>query len=142
MLSVYDFRILLVLSSIGNNSWLILSQMSHFIVFLVYVLVYSLSLLFVLLGFGGLSKQTFSMRLSFKARRFSFWVLTLSGMPPFPLFYCKVLVLITLFFMLNVNHLFLLFIFSRAFMFISYLRSLINHYVYVYSTGVSYLLNY
>lgn len=142
MLSMFDFRILLVLSSIGNNSWLLLSQISHIILFVVYMVVYRLSLFLVLRRFGGLSKLSFVKNLSFSNRNFSFWVLTLSGMPPFPLFYLKILVVFVLFYSLRVNYLFVLFLLSRAFMFIAYVRSLIGYYVFSYSTNLFYLLKY
>ena len=142
MLSIYDFRILLVLSSIGNNSWLLLSQISHFLLFMVYMILYRLSLFLVLSSFGGLSKISLKKNLVFSKRSFSFWVLTLSGMPPFPLFYLKILVVLTLFYLLRVNYLFILFLLSRAFMFISYVRSLMSYYVYIYSTNLFYLLKY
>lgn len=139
---MFDFRMLLVLSSIGNNSWLLLSQISHIILFVVYMVVYRLSLFLVLRRFGGLSKLSFVKNLSFSNRNFSFWVLTLSGMPPFPLFYLKILVVFVLFYSLRVNYLFVLFLLSRAFMFIAYVRSLIGYYVFSYSTNLFYLLKY
>lgn len=142
ILSMLDFRMLLVLSSIGNNSWLLIGQMVHFIVFLFYILVYSISLFLVLKKFGGLSKLVSVKSLSSIDTNFSFWVLTLSGIPPFPLFYLKILVVFTLFYMIGVNYMLVLFLLSSAFMFISYVRSLINHYVYVYSTSIFYLLKY
>lgn len=142
MLSIYDFRMLLVLSSIGNNSWLLLSQMSNFIIFILYIMVYRFSLLLVLFSFGSSSKLQLSKRLSISVNSLSFWVLTLSGMPPFPLFYCKVVVILSLFFMLGVNNIFIVFLLSRAFMFMSYLRSLMKYYVYSYSSNLFYLVKY
>lgn len=142
ILPLLDFRILLVLSSIGNNSWLLLRQISHFLLFIVYILIYRLSLFFVLRSFSGLSKVSLVKNLFFSNRNFSFWVLTLSGMPPFPLFYFKMLVVFTLFYSLSVNYLFILFLLSRAFIFMSYVRSLMSYYVYVYSTSLFYLLKY
>lgn len=142
MLSTLDLRMLLVLSSIGNNSWFILSQMTHFVVFVLYIFVYTLRLFFVLNSFGSLSKVQLSKSILNKTMSVSFWVLTLSGMPPFPLFYCKILVLLTLFYMLSLNSLFILFILSSAFIFMSYVQSLIKHYVCVYSCNLFYLLKY
>lgn len=140
MLSTYDFRILLVLSSIGNNSWFILSQISFIWIFIFYLFVYRISLLMLLLNFGTLTKLQMYSSLNMKVNSFSFWVLTISGMPPFPLFYFKVLVIMRLFSFTGFNYLFFLFIASRALIFMGYLRSLITYYIYCYSSGVLYLL--
>lgn len=142
MLSVYDFRILLVLSSIGNNSWILLSQITSFSLFILYIIVYRLRLFMVILSFRGLSKLQLPKSFSLSSSSLSFWVLTLSGMPPFPLFYCKVLVIIAVFFILSINNIFILFLLSRAFIFMAYLRSLIKYYVYSYSSMIFYLVKY
>jgi hypothetical protein len=142
IMSVYDFRMLLVLSSIGNNSWLILRQIVHMLAFVLYITVYSLCLYFVILSFGSMSKFSTVKSLSLGASNLSFWVLTLSGMPPFPLFYCKILVIMTLFFSLGSNYIFVVFLLFSAFIFIAYLKSLIKYYVYSHSVGLSYFLKY
>lgn len=142
ILSVYDFRMLLVLSSIGNNSWLLLSQITNFTLFMLYIIVYRLRLFMVILSFSSLSKLQLPKSFSLNSISLSFWVLTLSGIPPFPLFYCKVLVIIAVFFTLSVNNIFILFLLSRAFIFISYLRSLMKYYVYSYSSLLFYLVKY
>lgn len=142
ILSVYDLRILLVLSSIGNNSWLLIRQIVSYFIFVIYIIFYRFVLFYVLLSFGSLSKLQAPKRLTSQLTKFSFWLLTLSGIPPFPLFYLKVGLLVRLFFSVGLNHIFLLFIISRAFIFIAYLRSLIVHYVYFYSSSLFYLFKY
>lgn len=56
MLSLLDFRILLVVSSIGNNSWFLVAQIANVSLFLLYLAVYTLSLFMLLLSFKGSSR--------------------------------------------------------------------------------------
>ena len=141
MLSIVDLRILLVVSSIGNNSWFLLSQIANTTVFILFVVLYRASLFLSLSAFHSMSKP--SLSLSFKTSPYplSIWVLSLSGMPPFPLFYGKMLVIASLYSTLPPS-LFLLFLVFNSFMLIGYLQSLIKHFVYVYSSKVHYLLKY
>ena len=142
MMSLVDLRMLLVLSSIGNNSWLLLSQFVRLYIFLFYLLVYSISLFFVLYGFGSLSKLRAFLSIGSSSNRLSFWVLTVSGLPPFPLFFCKMVVLLSLFYSLSVNFVVLIFLLRGAFIFISYLQSLIKYYVNMYSYRLLYFVKY
>lgn len=142
MLSLVDLRMLLVLSSIGNNSWLLLAQFVRLYVFLFYLLVYSLSLFFVLYGFGSLSKFTALLSFNNSSNTISFWVLTVAGLPPFPLFFCKILVLLSLFSGLSVNLILIVFLLGGAFMFMSYLQSLIKYYVNAYAHRLLYFVKY
>lgn len=142
MLSVLDFRMVLVLSSVGNNSWFILSQMTNAFVFTFFVFIYSFSLFYILRRFKNLSKpsSTSSLYSSFYGVRF--WVLSLSGIPPFPVFYGKILIILSLLITIDINYLFFIFLVSNSLIVIGYLQSIIKYFIYYYSSNVHYLLKY
>lgn len=142
ILSVVDFRIVLVLSSIGNNSWFILSQIVNTFVFFIFIFTYRLSLYFVITSFGGLSKFSFVFNRVNLSYFLSFWVLSLSGIPPFPLFYLKIATILLLTTSLGLNYLFFIFLIFNALMVIGYLQSLMKYYIYVYSSISHYLFKY
>lgn len=142
MLSVLDFRIVLVLSSIGNNSWFILSQIARSLVFLRFVFLYSLSLFMVLYQFDSLSKPVSQSSLFSGPYSLSFWLLSLSGMPPFPMFYMKVLVIFTLLTSFGLNYYFFLFLFFNSLLLIGYVQSFMKYFVYCYSSHLNYVIKY
>lgn len=73
-----DLRSVLVLTSIANNLWFILvSQMGEIVIF-VFILVYAFRLSGALLG-----SKNFS----------AIFLVNLSGLPPFPIFFIKLFVL-------------------------------------------------
>jgi len=89
MLSTADFRFLLLSSSVGNNSWFILSCLHSSFLLVAFLCVYSIFLYAVLRFLGS----RFSLRLRTKGS-ISLLVLTgcllaLSGLPPFPIFWFK-----------------------------------------------------
>lgn len=142
ILSVVDLRILLVLSSIGNNSWFLISQIVNMFVFLSFIILYTLSLFYLLDSFAGISKPSVPISLSHNPYRLRFWVLSISGMPPFPLFLGKILVIVSLFDSVGINYYFALFLIVRSLIFIGYLQSIIKYFIYVYSSISHYLLKY
>lgn len=142
MLTVIDFRIVLVLSSIGNNSWFFLSQITNIFIFFFFVLVYRVRLFFILRGFKGLSKPIFRTSLVCTSYSSSFWVLSLSGIPPFPLFYGKILTILGLIYTLGFNYIFLLFLVFNSLMVMGYIQSIIKYFIYMYNTNAHYLLKY
>ena len=93
IVSSSDFRILIVSSSIGNNSWFFLSLLSSCDLFLLYVFFYSLNFFLLLLSLSPYSSLHYSHPFSsFKSNIFMVLLLSLSGMPPFPLFFLKAFV--------------------------------------------------
>jgi NADH-quinone oxidoreductase subunit N len=142
ILSVVDFRIVLVLSSIGNNSWFLLSQISNTFIFLFFILMYSISLYYVLIIFNSLSKFNFVSSSYTFSYKLSFWVLSLSGIPPFPVFYGKILVILRFLLSLNFNYHFFLFLVFNALIVIGYLQSIIKFFIFVYSSCSHYLVKY
>lgn len=88
-----DLRMLLVSSSVVNNSWFFLSQYVSIHFFIIYFTVYSFFLACLILN----SSTLFSIRNFRYNIKYDFLVilslLTLAGLPPFPLFYVKLLVI-------------------------------------------------
>lgn len=142
ILTVLDFRMVLVLSSIGNNSWFLLSQIANIFVFLFFVIVYRFRLFYILSGFKGLSKPMYTTSLQSSSYYSSFWVLSLSGMPPFPLFYGKMLVILRLLYTLGFNYFFFIFLIFNSLIVMGYIQSVMKYFIYVYNTNVHYLLKY
>lgn len=142
ILAVLDFRIVLVLSSIGNNSWFVLSQIVRLTVFLGFVFFYSLSLFIVLSQFSSLSKPISQSRLFLSSYTLSFWVLSLSGIPPFPMFYFKVLVIFTFLTSFGLNYYFLLFLLFNSLLLMGYVQSFLKYFVNCYSSHLNYIMKY
>lgn len=143
ILSSIDVRFLLVVSSIGNNSWFLLSQIAGSFVFFLYFLFYSISLFFVVWSMKSLSNLNLSHLFGSSNSYFvRIWVLSLSGMPPFPIFFLKILILYSLFIYVSWNVYFFVFILFCSFIFIGYLYSLIKYYVYNFSCSSNLLFYY
>lgn len=91
-----EFRILLVASSIVNNSWFFLSSYVSVYLFFAYMFIYSI-VLGVLLSSGS---QLFSFSFLIYIPKYTYIFiisfLTLAGLPPFPLFYIKMVVVFSL----------------------------------------------
>nr|AQM37706.1 NADH dehydrogenase subunit 2 [Brachionus calyciflorus] len=142
MLMVLDLRLLLVLSSIGNNSWFLLSQMVNMFIFMFFLVIYSVSLFFLLNTFKGMSKPSVASSLSSNPYSLSLWVLSISGMPPFPVFFGKMLVILSLLMTMDMNYFFMLFLLMNSLMVMGYLQSVMKYFIYVYSSNIHYMLKY
>lgn len=142
ILIVLDLRLLLVLSSIGNNSWFLLSQMVNMFVFLFFLVIYSFSLFFLLNSFKGISKPSLVSSISSNPYALTLWVLSISGMPPFPVFFGKILVILSLLMTVDINYFFILFLVINSLIVIGYLQSVIKYFIYIYSSNIHYMLKY
>lgn len=142
ILTVIDLRMLLVLSSIGNNSWFLLSQIVNIFIFISFVLIYSFSLFLLLNSFKGISKPSLSSSLSANPYRLRLWVLSISGMPPFPVFFGKILVILSMLITMGINYFFILFLVINSLIVIGYLQSVMKYFIYVYSSNIHYMLKY
>lgn len=96
MLFSIDLRFLMLCSSVANNSWLVVSQyFGGFVVFGVFMVVYSFFLLLVLKVVGSLMSVGFlTVTMGSSDQKFFlfFLLLNLSGLPPFLLFFAKIIV--------------------------------------------------
>lgn len=95
ILSSLDLRYLLVASSVSNNSWFLVRQLSGVTALLAFFIVYSLTLSLVIWGLSSLPRTRPYLRHSVN----SVLILTLaslSGLPPSPLFFIKIYTILCL----------------------------------------------
>ncbi len=135
MLSINDFRMVLISSSIGNNSWFIISLFINSFTFSLFFLSYTLFLFMVFFSLGSLTKPS-----STNVFSTSVFTVALSGLPPFPLFFLKIFII----FQLIRSDIFNLYVFmffvSRALVLSGYLQVLIKYFIYSYTSSSSFLL--
>lgn len=138
MISTHDFRLLLIYSSVGNNRWLLISSFSGVFVFLLFFFTYLIRLLLIFVILGSNSKPfSFVFHKNLPPQIiFIVTFVSLSGLPPYPLFFIKIYLIYNLFFSLYSSSLFLLVIFSSSFLLIGYLRIGIKFLIYSYSNVV------
>lgn len=140
MLSSVDFRAVLVSSSVGNNSWFLLSSLVDLFTFTLFFFVYSLTLYLLFSELRLFSKFTLH---SFSKGYFAplLYVVMLSGLPPFPIFFVKIFVIMSFFLNFSSIAWFLLFIIRASLMLIGYLYSISKYFVNFYSSQSLYLLS-
>lgn len=94
-----DFRFILLASSVANNSWFVFSQIVDLVFFIMYLIVYSFFLLLSLFSLHNLFTSSL-IKSSADSVKVSllFPLLVLSGIPPFPLFFIKMLIVLNLVF--------------------------------------------
>lgn len=116
-----NIRIILIYSSIGNNSWFILSQFRGIVVFLSFFLIYSF---FLYLCLSYIKHQTSNVSCLDRARilYLCLILIILSGLPPFPLFYIKIVAIMFLVFSGLNFYLLLLFIVGVVLIIIGYVK--------------------
>lgn len=132
ILVVSDIRLLLVVSSIGNNSWLLLSMLQGIHLFSLFFILYSFSLCLVIRFF-----RSSSLILQAPSSLVSLSLLSLSGFPPFPLFFVKAY-LISLSF--SSSYFLLLFLLFAALVLVGYIRSLFHFATFHFATFQTFLL--
>jgi len=98
MLIVFSSTLRLVLlgSSVANNSWFLLSAFSGFEAFSFFFVSYFFLLLAIFLLVGPLFSFSSSFLTKFSPLLIIL-LLSLSGLPPFPVFYAKILIMVGLF---------------------------------------------
>jgi len=138
MLSTSDFRYLLVNSSVGNNSWFLLSEQANLRVFLLFFSTYTLFLFLLLNSFGELTKPVSSQYRASPRANSSWWfyLLCISGLPPLPIFFLKMLVILSLFSLSPLNYLFIIFLLFNCFIVAGYLGYILTSVVYRYSSPI------
>jgi len=134
MLMLSDFRIVLVSSSIARNSWFFIAHYSPVYYFLAYFLVYSFSFYVLLSSIGSFVKPLSSFKTLF------FTLVNLSGLPPFPLFFFKLLVIFNYGFTLNFSPIFFLFLITYCSVLRGYVQLILKYLVNSYSNSISFFL--
>lgn len=94
MFARLDLRRLLIASSVANNSWFFLSQFVRITIFSLYYLFYFLFLFVVLVQIGSLLRSSVTSYNS-STLPVLFSLFSLAGLPPFPVFFVKMLIVYT-----------------------------------------------
>lgn len=126
ILTSNDLRTLLLSSSVGNSGWFVLSALSGDSVLFTFFLLYR-SITFILLSF--LKSFSGSSYIRFFVIVFS--LLSLSGFPPFPIFFTKMYILLSVFSDFSFFVFFILLL--NSLLASGYVVYLIRGYVYRYS---------
>ena len=134
MLSLSDLRLLIIASSIGNNAWFFLALCQGIHLFALFFFLYSVSFCAVILFFRASSTLHGSVSPSF-----IILFLSLSGFPPFPLFFAKAYVIFTSF---AISYSILLLLLFAALVLVRYLRSLFHFITLSFSSFPSLLLSW
>lgn len=120
ILYLSDLRLLLIISSVGNNSWFFLSFLQNWDFFSVFFIVYSFTLFFSLFFLKSYFSPSSSLILS---------VLALSGLPPFPLFFLKSYLILLSF---NITFIFLPLLLLTALSLTAYVRSVFSYITFIF----------
>lgn len=142
MLNLSDIRMLLLVSSVGNNSWILAASQLTLPVFLLYFVVYSIRLFVVLTQFNSLSKPSLSLVSSQTSSplSLSLSLLNLAGLPPLPLFFCKIVVIYYMLLGSLLSPSFLFFFAGAALIVSSYVFCALKYFIFCYSTKINFLL--
>ena len=141
---IYDLRYMLIVSSIGNNAFILLAVLTGSVfVFSLFYIIYRFTVFLLLSSFSSLTRHSYSFSLKF----YSFGVflllllLNLGSFPPFPGFISKFLVFWIRFSIYSeYASLFLLLIFINVLIMLSYVRVLLKYLTNVYSNQSSLIL--
>lgn len=141
-LNCLDFRMLLLISSVINNAWLLIARVTSFSIFIFFLFLYFFNFFFVILFFLSFQKISLSI---FSLKKNKFWmflflVISISGMPPFPLFFGKVLIVFSLFSLRLVNYLFLFILIRNVMLLVSYFQYLFFFYINVYQRFLNFYI--
>jgi len=139
ILSSVDFRAIIVSSSIGNNSWFLLSSFSNFRTFIVFFFTYCF---FLYLLFRELSIFTKPLSFVFSKGDYTLLILItfIRGLPPFPIFFVKILILFSLIVRSGINIYLLIFVVSSSLMLIGYIYSMAKYFLQSFSSQSLYIL--
>lgn len=140
ILNRIELRTILTASSVVNNSWFFLSQSFSLALFFSYYLVYSLFLFAI---FNSQSDLITFNSLSFRYDRVLvvLSLLTISGLPPFPLFYFKMLIVYNFAFYTSYSFYVFTLMVLTVISTLSYLKHLFNSILLSFSSPIEFLYN-
>lgn len=140
MFSSFRFRTLLAFSSVGGNSWFIISSMVRLEFFYTFFIFYTFNFLVVLYLLGTRFKLSSSIKYSYYLLFFC-CIISLAGFPPFPPFFLKLYMLFYLcwssIFRFSLTLLFLL---SLVYMLSSYIRFSLSYFINIFSSSINFIL--
>ena len=135
-----DLRFILIGSSVANNSWFVLSQMTRTFIFLTFFVLYSW---FVLVVFSVLdSLISYSSKNTSISARVSMilGLIVLSGIPPFPIFFVKMFIVLFMAANLNYSFFVLILMILNILVLLGYLKYIFNHILSFYGNLNSFIL--
>jgi len=139
MLRSLDFRAIIVSSSVGNNSWFLLSSFVDFFSFILFFSVYCFFLILLFIEIGVFSKPLVSS-LSKGNHLLLFYVIFIRGLPPFPIFFSKMYILFSIIAAYSFNIYIFLFVVSSCFILIGYVYSLAKYFTHSFSSQSLYVI--
>lgn len=136
ILQTSDIRIVILSSSIGNNSWFILTYFINIQTFLLFFITYSLFIFFIISNLHYFSKP---ITLGLKRQSLFIFIvlmLSISGLPPFPFFFTKIYVLTHIFSSFtDWSSLLLLFLITNSFIIAGYFNRVSKYYIHSFSSS-------
>lgn len=118
-----DLRFLLIASSVANNSWFSLSIMSGVTVFYMYLTFYSFFLYLVLSSISTLRSGSTTKTRRSNTNVILLRLVSIAGIPPFPVFFIKMFVVVTAVSLYFVRRVYVFFIIlSSVFILLGYLK--------------------
>jgi len=135
-----DFRSIIVSSSVGNNSWFLLSSIVDLFTFCFFFFFYFITLYFL---FSQLSLFRKPSVYSYSSAPLivPISVSLLRGIPPFPMFFSKMFVLVSSFRVINYPSYLFIFILCSCFMLVGYLYSCFKYLIHSYGSQSFFILN-
>lgn len=134
ILMLSDFRIVLVSSSLARNSWFFIAHYSPVFYFSAYFLIYSVSFYCILFLTGHLVKPISSFKTLFLG------LVNLSGLPPFPLFFFKLLIIFNYGYVLGFSPLLFLFLVVYCSVLRGYIQLILKYMVNIYSNSINFFI--
>lgn len=128
MIWTSDLRLLVISSSIGNNSWFSLCCLYSFRVFFIFFSFYCLLLLFLFVSLKSL--MNLSLNFTNRFRLINCLLLFMSGLPPFPMFFLKIFVLFLVFRLIMFSYPLLLFILMSSLIVMGYVNYMFKVFIY------------
>lgn len=137
MLNTMELRVILTASSVVNNSWFFFAQRCRLALFFSYYTVYTL---FLFIIFNSQNDIIVFNSFSFNYNNFLLIVslLTISGLPPFPLFFLKINIIFNMTFYSSYSFVVILLIILTVLSTLRYLKHIFNSLLTAYTAPISF----
>lgn len=126
-----DFRFILICSSVANNSWLFFSQFVRVYFLSLYLTLYSFFLVICLRLLKG---SVFGLNYDCETSKTLIFLLisTLAGLPPFPIFFVKMFIVLSLLRVLKHSFILIVLVFLRVLILVGYLKPAFSSLAFVF----------
>ncbi len=145
MLFIKDLRYLIVVSSIGNNSFFVLSVITrNLVIFLLFYFTYFVTIYLLIRSFGNLASHSISLTASYPLFILGLFILllNLASFPPIPTFFSKFLVFVNCIALYSDMYaFFLIIILLNVAIILSYVVVFFKYIINVYRSSSSLLLH-